>query len=110
MKDAVVKGLLGAETGGRVGTDRHGGNLEGRPVDRAPQLAAAIGFGDLEAVDLVADGHRPDVPGLDVAPDRLDIVAFADPDQCDAPAVFEAGGTGDDGTDDGVQRPQLVHF
>ena len=90
MKDAVVKGLLGAETGGGVGSDRHGGNLEGRPVHRAPQLAAAIGLGDLEAVDLVADGYRPNVPGLNVTPDRLDVISFRYPDKRDALAGLSA--------------------
>ena len=43
----------------------------------APKLAARFGFGDLKTVNLVADGDCPDVPGLDVAPDRFDVGALA---------------------------------
>ena len=71
-----MKRMLGAETGGGVGPNRDGGDLERRPVDRSPEFAGGLGLRDLEAVDLVADGDRADVPGLDVAPDRLDIGAF----------------------------------
>ena len=41
-----MKGMLGAEARGGVGPDRDGGDLEGRPVHRAPELA-----GGLVAVD-----------------------------------------------------------
>ena len=90
-----MKGMLGAEACGGIGADRDGGDLEWGPVHRPPQLAGGLGFRDLEAVDLVADGDRADVPGLDVAPDRLNIGALADPDERDAPALeVEHGGRG----------------
>ena len=85
-----MKGMLGAETGGGVGADRDGGNLERRPVHRPPEFARGLGLRD-QAVDLVADGDRADVPGLDVAPDRFDIGTLADPHQGDAPAVLDPG-------------------
>lgn len=48
---------------------------------RAPP---AVGLGDVEAMDLVVDGDRADVPGLMSRPDRLDIGAPADADLRDA--------------------------
>ena len=88
MKDAVVKWGSGAEARGGVGPNRDGGDLERGPVDRLPEFAGGLGFRDLEAVDLVADGDRADVRGLDVAPDRLYIGTLADPDERDpAPIV-----------------------
>ena len=76
MEDAIVMFALGAEARGGVGADRYGRDLERRPVHRAPELAPAVGFRDIKPVDLVSDRDRADVPGLDVAPDRLDIGAF----------------------------------
>jgi len=110
VEDAVVKRMLGAEARGGVGTDGDGGDLERGPVDRPPEFAGGLGLRDLEAVDLVADGDRADVPGLDVAPDRLDIRALADPHQGDAPAILDPGGTGDDRADDRVECVELVHL
>ena len=110
MKDAVVKGMLGAKACGRVCADGHGGHLEGRPVHRAPKLAGRFRFRDFEAVDLVTDGDRADVARLNVAPDRLDIGALRNPDLRDAPAVFDPGRARDDRADHGIERVDLVHL
>ena len=105
-----MKGMLGAEARGGVGADRDGGDLEGCPVHRAPEFAGGFGLRDLEAVDLVADGDRADVPGLDVAPDRLDIGTLADPHQGDAAPVLDPGRARHDRTDHRIQRVELVHL
>ena len=63
----------GAEAGGGVGADRHGGELERLPVDGAPDRRLAVGLGDLVAADRVADRDVADDAGGDVAPDRLDV-------------------------------------
>ena len=110
MEDAVVVFALGAKARGGISADRHGRDLERGPVDRAPKLAPAVGLGDVEPVDLVADRDGPDVPGLDVAPDRLDVGAFADPHLCDAAAVLDPHRTGHNRADDGVERVDLVHL
>lgn len=105
-----MKGVLGAETRGGVGADRDGGDLERRPVHRPPEFARGLGLGDLEAVHLVADGDRTDVPGLDVTPDRLDVGAFADPHQRDAAAVLDPRRARHDRADHSVERVELVHL
>jgi hypothetical protein len=110
MKDAVVKRGLGAKACGGVRANGHGGHLEGRPVDRTPKLAGRLGFGDLKAVDLVADGDGADMARLDVAPDRLNIGALRNPDLSNATTVFDTGGPRDDRTDHGIQRVDLVHL
>nr|WP_297116332.1 hypothetical protein [Thalassospira sp.] len=71
--------LVGAEAGGGIGADGNGGDLERGPVDGAPKLAAALGLRDLVAVDLVADGDRADVSGLDVPPDVADRITLGYP-------------------------------
>ncbi len=63
----------GAEAGGGVGADRHGGELERLPVDGAPDRRLAVGLGDLVAADRVADRDVAHDAGGDVAPDRLDV-------------------------------------
>ena len=63
----------GAEAGGGIGADRHGGELERLPVDGAPDRRLAVGLGDLVAPDRVADRDVADDAGGDVAPDRLDV-------------------------------------
>ena len=110
MKDAVVKGRLGAKPCGGIRANGHGGHLEGCPVHRAPKFAGGFGFRDLEAVDLVAYGDRADVARLDIAPDRLDISAFADPDLSNAATVFDTRRTLHDRADHGIQRVDLMHL
>jgi hypothetical protein len=71
---------------------------------------AGLGFRDLEAVDLVADGDRTDVPGLDVAPDVADGVAFREPDAGDALSVLDPGRARHDRADHRVEIVRLVHL
>jgi len=110
VKDASCKVGLGAEACGGVGANGHGGHLEGSPVHRAPKLAGSIGFGDLEAVNLVADGDRTDVSRLNVAPDRFDIGALRNPNLRNAPAVFDARRTRHDRANHSVERVDLMHL
>ncbi len=109
MHDAGVKGFGGTEAGGRVGADRHGGDLERRPVDGAPELTATFGLGHLVAMDLVADGDRADMARLDVAPDGFDVLALAKTHGGDTATVLNARGVGRNGADHGIERGQLVH-
>ena len=110
MQDAVMEVLVGAEAGGGIGTHRHGGDLERSPVDGAPKLAAALGLRDLVAVDLVADGDRADVPGLDVAPDIADRITLRDPDPGDALPVLDPRRARHDRADHRIEIARIVHL
>ena len=72
MKDAVMMFALVAEARSGIGAHRNGRDLERGPVDRPPELAPAIGFQDVKAVDLVADRDRADVPSLAEPNDKID--------------------------------------
>jgi hypothetical protein len=110
VEDAVVMFAVGAEAGGGVGAHGHRGDLERGPVHRPPELALAVGLRDLEAVDLVADGDRADVPGLDVAPDVTDRVALREPDAGDALSVLDPRRARHDRADHRVEIVRLVHL
>ena len=110
MKDAVVKLRFGAEARGGVCANGHGGDLEGRPIHRAPELAGRFGLRDLETVDLIADRNRTNVARLNIAPDRLDIFTLRDAHLGDAATVFDTRRARHDRADHGIERVDLVHL
>ena len=60
--------------------------------------------------DALADGDRADVARLDIAPDRFDIGALADPDLRNAATVFDPGRPRHDRADHRIQRVDLMHL
>ena len=110
VEDAIVMFALGAEAGGGIGAHGHCGDLERGPVHRPPEFALAVGLGDLETVNLVADGDRADVPGLDIAPDVADRVALGEPDAGDALSALDPRRARHDRADHRVEIVRFVHL
>lgn len=91
-----------------IRADRHGRNLKRFPIDGAPEFRRAVAFGDLVAVDAVADRDVADDAASDVAEDRLDIGPFAETDRGGALTVGDPGRAVDDHTQHGIQRPGIM--
>ena len=101
MHDAIVEVFNGSKSSGRISADGNGGDFKGGPINSPPDFARTFWLADFVAVNLIANGHGADMTGLNIAPNRLDIIALRDADGGDTVAVFNTNSFRNDRADDG---------
>ena len=75
---------LGTKARGTIGTDGHGRELEGLPVDSGPDRDCPLFLTDFVGTDGVADRDIADDAAAHVLPDGFDIGPIAEPDRSPA--------------------------